>query len=128
MQAQFPPQGSPSTNASGSEPPMAALILENSDRWEILHVLGEIDIANADELESGIARLCAERGSDVALDLTGCTYIDSTGLRIVAKAHTAHHGRLRVIVPADGQIRRIFEMTGLSRQLDVCPSVEELLA
>jgi anti-sigma B factor antagonist len=115
-------------NAAESELPMAAFIREANEGSEILHVLGEVDLANADELEAGIHALCSAAVALVVLDLTGCTYIDSTGLRIVAKAHATNARRLRVVVPSQGQIFRIFQMTGLDNQLGILSTVEESLA
>ncbi len=106
--------------------PMAAFIREDLDGAEVLHVVGEIDLANASDLQASVERLCAGSGANAILDLASCTYIDSTGLRVVALSQRAHRA-LRVVVPEDGQLRRIFNMTGLSEQLGVFSRLEDSL-
>lgn len=108
------------------EPPMAAFIREEAAGSNILHVLGEVDLANADEFETAVMEI-ARGTDDVIVDLTACTYMDSSGLRVIATAHKEAEDRLRVVIPKDGSVHRIFEITGLAGQFNACENVDAAL-
>lgn len=105
---------------------MAAFIREEMTGGEILHVLGEVDLANAAEFETALIELTTGDG-DVVVDLTACSYMDSSGLRVLAAAHKIVEDRLRVVIPKGGSVHRIFEITGLAEQFNACESVDEAL-
>lgn len=105
---------------------MAAFIHEDMPAGEVLHVLGEVDLANAEEFQSALLPLTSA-GGDVVVDLTTCTYMDSSGLRVLAAAHKEIEDRLRVVIPKDGSVHRIFEITGLAAQFNACENVDAAL-
>lgn len=105
---------------------MAAFIHEEMPGGEVLHVLGEVDLANAAEFETALLELTGGDG-DVVVDLTACSYMDSSGLRVLAAAHKIVEDRLRVVIPKGGSVHRIFEITGLAEQFNACESVDEAL-
>jgi anti-anti-sigma factor len=108
------------------EPPTAAFIREDTSKGDILHVLGEVDLANADEFETAVLEISKGTG-EVVVDLTACTYMDSSGLRVLASVHKAVENRLRVVIPKDGSVHRIFEITGLAEQFNACENVDAAL-
>jgi anti-anti-sigma factor len=108
------------------ETPMAAFIRETTDSGDVLHVLGEVDLANVAEFEDAVNALTDQ--PHVIVDLTACTYMDSSGLRTLAVAHKEVGDRLRVIIPQSGSVHRIFEITGLANQFNACDSLEQALA
>lgn len=112
--------------ALSKEPPMAAFIREDVEGGNILHVLGEVDLANADEFQSAAMEIAGKSG-DVIIDLTACAYMDSSGLRVLATAHKAVEDRLRVVIPKGGSVHRIFEITGLAGQFNACETVDGAL-
>jgi len=105
---------------------MAAFIREDVPHGDVLHVLGEVDLANADEFQAAASELTKGKG-DVVIDLTACSYMDSSGLRVLATAHAATGDRLRVVIPKTGSVHRIFEITGLARQFNACENVDAAL-
>jgi anti-anti-sigma factor len=89
----------------------------------IVPLEGEYDIANCDALEEVIA--AALQGENaVILDFTGAVYIDSSVLTVVARMKKRAGERLRIVVPPGGQIRRVFDVTGLRTGLSVKDSIE----
>ncbi|HZY98970.1 MAG TPA: STAS domain-containing protein [Candidatus Baltobacteraceae bacterium] len=116
------PQGAP----THKELLIAAFIREEDPRGRILHVLGEVDLSNADEFQSAVLEV-AKGAGNVIVDLTACTYMDSSGLRVLAIAHKTIDDRLRVVVPRNGSVHRIFEITGLAEQLNACENVDAAL-
>lgn len=81
---------------------------------------GELDIANAPTLLERMNRLDRESwASSVVIDLTGLTFIDSSGLRsILAIARDVQEsgGRLELIRGPE-RVMRIFEVSGLESEL-----------
>ena len=77
-------------------------------------VRGELDLQTAPDLT---ARLHAHRGKHAVVDLTALRFCDSCGLRaLMCERREAEiaGGRLTIVLPEDGPVRRIFEVTGLA--------------
>jgi anti-sigma B factor antagonist len=103
---------------------MAAFIREDGPQGDVLHVLGEIDLANADEFQAAVLEL-ANSSDAVVVDVSACKYMDSSGLRVLAAAHKAIGDRLRLVIPKTGSVHRIFEITGLADQLNASENADE---
>jgi anti-sigma B factor antagonist len=90
----------------------------DGDRHEI-GLTGELDIASAPLLEAKVADLCAEGAKAVAIDLSGLTFIDSTGLRAILTVQSMCDSRSCAfsLVPGDESIQRLFTLTGLLEHL-----------
>ena len=78
---------------------------------------GELDMSNSDELDAALAEADWLDGETVHVDLSGLTFIDSCGLRSLLRAHTK--GRNVVIDSPTAQVRKVFEITGLSAEFGV---------
>jgi anti-sigma B factor antagonist len=80
---------------------------------------GELDIAAGPELAAVIARVCAGGVRSVTLDLSGLSFIDSTGVHSILKAQKLcrKHGCELVILPGGPSVQRLFEVTGLVDRL-----------
>lgn len=76
---------------------------------------GELDAASAASLTTALAD-AAGSAEHVELDLSGVTFIDSSGLRVIAAAvqRANDGGPSFAVSAASDAVRRIFEMTGLS--------------
>jgi anti-anti-sigma factor len=86
--------------------------------WMIV-VEGDLDLSTAPDL---CACLTAHRGSRVVADLSLVRFCDSCGLRaIVGEARETGYvgGRLTVVAPEGGAVRRLLELTGLTELLEV---------
>lgn len=82
-------------------------------------VTGEIDLRTCPELRDALTEASAEDGSEVVIDLTQVTFIDSSGISELLRASNAgHHLRLR---HASRSVRRLFELAGLDQIADVEP-------
>jgi anti-sigma B factor antagonist len=94
----------------------------------IVRVDGELDLGTApklaDELETPTAG-----GKRVVLDLTGCGFIDSSGLRTLLQARSAAAagGGSLALVVADPNILRVFEVASLDQILEIHQSVDAAL-
>jgi len=93
----------------------------------VLALSGELDVASGPELEAELTR-AADREL-VVVDLRELEFIDSTGLGVIVKGHqrAQEAGRRLALVRGRGQVQRLLGLTGLSDQLPVADTREELL-
>ncbi len=75
---------------------------------------GELDLANAPQLEERLADIEGTRPSRLVVDLGRLVFIDSTGLRVLlqADARAREDGRELTLRPGDAAVQRAFEVTG----------------
>jgi anti-anti-sigma factor len=91
----------------------------------VLPLSGEFDLATSDAFESSLNG--ADDGTrTIVVDFSEVTYLDSSTLNVLVRKHKSVGGRLRIVVPKDCPARRIFDLSGLSRQLKVVESLAEL--
>ncbi len=94
-----------------------------SDRDGVVHTIcvgGELDLANADRLERELTRVEATDAQSIVVDLSGLSFIDSSGVRLLVNAHARSRsdgGRL-ALLRGPQAVQRIFELTGIR---DVLP-------
>ena len=79
-----------------------------------LRVIGEVDLSNADMLKEKIA---TRHGQSLTLDLTQCTFIDSTGLGAIIDAQAFAEVTLRIV--EGSHVDRLIGVAGLEPYLDV---------
>jgi anti-anti-sigma factor len=92
-----------------------------------LAVAGEVDLANAAEVEDRILDHTANDLVGVVLDLDGLDYLDSTGLRLLftlAARLEISQIDLELVVTPGSPVRRALEITGLSRMVSLRPPGE----
>lgn len=91
------------------------MAFEADRRDGVVYLRGELDFSTEPEARS---TLLAEAGGrpSLTLDVSRLEFCDSTGLKLVIQAMRAQPsgGRLRVI-GANRSIRKLFEVSGLSR-------------
>jgi anti-anti-sigma factor len=75
-------------------------------------VRGELDIATGPRVEEELRRAEAEAPATLVLDLRQVTFFDSTGLQLVldADVRAREEGRVLVVLPGDGEPRRILQL------------------
>jgi anti-anti-sigma factor len=81
---------------------------------------GELDIATAPLAEEQF-REASHDGSLVVLDLRDLAFIDSTGLRSILSAvrQVRTLGGRVVVIPGQGQVRKVFEITNVAAHLEI---------
>jgi anti-anti-sigma factor len=89
---------------------------------EVVRVMprGEIDLANRDLLDDQLRELWASGWRHVVLDLSGVTFLDSSGLQVLATHHRRATGAaLRFsIADASPPVLQVLSLTGLDQVLD----------
>ena len=86
----------------------------------VVTVRGEVDLANAADLESCLRRALDGSPSSVVLDLEALTFIDSSGLRVLVALSKEAESRSAEFelrnVPQHAQ--RVLDITGVSELFD----------
>jgi stage II sporulation protein AA (anti-sigma F factor antagonist) len=85
---------------------------------------GEIDLANASAVERQIVDAISNQLTEVTLDLTALTYIDSAGLRVLFTLGTRLETlqiALELVVPTESPIRKMIELSGVAAAIPVRP-------
>lgn len=85
-------------------------------RANVLALIGDFDLFSAGDLEARIND-CAASGEPLLLDLSQCTYVDSTILTVLVRATNAYGSRLEIIAPQSGNVARVLSITKLDRFL-----------
>ena len=96
----------------------------------VVSVAGELDALAAPQLDDFLAPYVAERPSLLVLDLSGVTFLDSTGLGVVIKAlkHVREHGGEVAAVYTSPRVAKVFQITGIDQAMVVGASVEAVVA
>ena len=100
---------------------------ELPDGGTLLTVEGELDMATAPQLEEALGDGGFERR--VVIDLTGCSFLDSSAVRVLvaaARDSEAAGGTLS-LVATDPGILRVLEISGVNTLLPVHPKLDAAL-
>ena len=101
------------------------------DGVRVVRAVGEVDVATAPMLHEGLEAVVTS-AQRVVVDLTGVTFLDSTGLGVLIASNRQLAGRdgggsMRLVV-SHPLVLRVFEVTGLNSVFRICPTLEEALA
>ena len=82
---------------------------------------GELDIATAPRAEEEIRASEEQQPGTLAVDLSGLSFMDSTGLRLIvaAAARARDVGRRLIVVRGPDPVHRVLELTGLDSRLEI---------
>ena len=86
-----------------------------SDVGPLLEVHGELDRETTPRLATAIGDALAESEGRIEIDLSGVTFMDSQGLRILLEAkRRAGETTEFVVVRPSGQVERLLQATGVA--------------
>jgi anti-sigma B factor antagonist len=87
----------------------------------VLPLSGELDVASATEAQKRMLDLELRPGAQLVFDLSGLTFMDSTGVRLILQAneHAHMHGAGFAIVRPPDRVLRVLALVGLDEQLDL---------
>ena len=97
-----------------------------ADETHVVSIAGELDLYTAPEFERAL-ELNGSTNGRVVVDLSECTFIDSTGLKILIQAGRHVGSNALLIVAAGPAVLRAFEVSGLDRRFVLLPSLESAL-
>ena len=104
--------------------PVSFSIADSSDgpRKVVIWVTGDLDADTARAVRARLAQAQRHASSDVILDMTGVTFIDSVGLTSIVNGAKAmgEVGQLRVIGPPE-RVTRMFNEAGMAKVFELTP-------
>jgi anti-sigma B factor antagonist len=97
------------------------------DGVQIFSVVGELDLNTAPDLERPLEEtLSAVAGPSILIDLSGCEFIDSTGIAVIVKAWQRVNGGPEngdggalVLCCSNDQVQRLLKITGVESSISV---------
>ncbi|MDQ3675616.1 MAG: STAS domain-containing protein [Actinomycetota bacterium] len=116
-------QREPSRAAQLTELGDLAVSSDSDGDVRTISLFGELDIATADGVERELERAEATDARTIILDLSGLTFISSTGIALVLSAHArsrAAADRL-TLLRGPASVQRVFELSGVD---DLLPFAE----
>ena len=101
--------------------PLDVRLEERGDTAVVL-ISGACDASSHQQLRERLLEAESGEANEIVVDLTAVPFIDSISLRIVIAAwnrarHAGH--RFSVALATSGQVRRVFEVTGVDQVLPV---------
>ncbi len=97
--------------------------------YVIAALSGELDIAAAPTLREQLLGLLRPAASRLIIDLSAINYADARGLAVLVGTRRRaglHGGFLRLAAPSP-EVARVLSTTGLSRHLDIFPTVHDAI-
>ena len=98
--------------------------------YTIVTVNGEVDLYSSPQLRTAILSSVSAKTPNVVVDLSGVSYMDSSGIATLVEAHQKTgdaSGRLALAGLTD-RVREVFELTRLQSIFEICPTVEAALS
>jgi anti-anti-sigma factor len=99
------------------------VIVEGDRDLRIVRPVGELDISTVGELTTVVERECSSQ-ADLVVDLSGLSFLDCAGLRILLYAHALanSNGSSLRLIPGPTMVQRVFHLTGLQHRFRFIPS------
>lgn len=96
--------------------------------WSVVAVTGDLDVLTAPRLRDRLSSLIDDSRHKLLVDLTGCDFIDSSGLSALVTAYKragSAGGELRLVCPP-GNVRRLIEVVALDQVFSISDSLDAL--
>ncbi len=112
------------------KPAPPAVIAPRKDRPNVLPLQGEIDLHVSPIVAAALARMTEKRPSKLIVDLSGATYLDSSGLAVLIEAmqNVGEYGGEFALAGLQESVRPIFEIAKLDQVFRIFPDTDAALA
>ena len=118
-----------SGSAEGSKLAFAVSERALDEHASVLNVEGELDLAAAPSLKWALTDVLRAGATQLVVDLSRVTFIDSTALGVLVGAHRSLTAGARMAIACrHPDVLNIFELTGLDATFDIFPTFEDALA
>ncbi len=104
-----------------------SLDVTERDGYSVLSVRGEVDVYTAPKFRERLIELVSDGKHRIIVDLEGVDFLDSTGLGVLVgalKRVRANGGELALVCTSP-RIRKVFEVTGLTKVFSLYDTVDE---
>ena len=105
------------------------MILQTSElnnNIRLLKLIGRLDIAGTNEIETQFAAYCAEDNARVIVDLSEVDFLASSGIRLItlnAKVAASRGGKLVLLNP-QAEVQQVLEVTGIPAVIPIHAELE----
>ena len=91
-----------------------------------LALSGELDLYGAPALDDALVAAEGESWPLLVIDLSSLEFLDSSGLRLIVRAHARaqQSGRRVVVVNGPETVARVFSLTSLDRELEIVDDLD----
>ncbi len=102
--------------------------IETKASHTIVYVDGEVDLANAPELDLVLAETVAAKPVAIVVDLSAVTFMDSTGLGVLVRTlKRCQEGAIRLdLIVTNDRVLKVLAITGLDTVLPIHSSIESI--
>ncbi len=108
--------------------PLSISVAEDGDGVCVVALTGELDFLSASDLGARLADLRGRTGNAVVIDVSGLTFIDSTGLNVLVAGVQAIQATSSVVVAgASKHVSRVFEIVRLDETVRVESTIEDAM-
>ena len=101
-----------------------------SSEAHVISLSGEVDLYTAPEFKQQLLDVIGQGGTEVVVDFTNTTFIDSTTLGVLVggvKRLRTNDGQLSLVC-SDRNITKIFEITGLDKVFEIYATRDEAVS
>jgi anti-sigma B factor antagonist len=106
------------------------VIVENRNGHVLVRAVGELDMSTAPSLTTATEDAFGDGYRLLLLDLSGLSFMDSTGLSALLSVHRdaqARGAHAAIIAPSDTALR-VLEMLGVEQVLNIYPTLDAAVA
>ena len=108
--------------------PLSISVAEDCHGVRVVALTGELDFLSASDLGARLSDLRGQTGSAVVIDVSGLTFIDSTGLNVLVAGVQAIQATSSVVVAgASKHVSRVFEIVRLDETVRVESTIEDAM-
>jgi anti-sigma B factor antagonist len=114
-----------SRGSPGPRQRFAAATAQLGNGTAVVSVMGELDRATVPAFERTLLDVTESGTGEVIVDLTGCSFLDSRGLRtlIATRERLERSGRSLALVLSNPIVMRVFQLTRLDEWFQIRPSL-----
>ena len=112
---------SSTSRASSGEGGALTVSVSEEESTLTVAVAGELDVYTVPAFNKELSELRNSSATTLKLDLSGTTFMDSTGLSavLVAEMHARMRGQRFVVVAGPPHVHELFKLTGVDNFLEV---------
>lgn len=106
------------------------LPMDSGGRCAVVRFPDEVDVATAPRLRERLLILLNRGADGIIADLGATRFCDSTGLSVLLRARTRANAMgtpMGVVLPDDGPVRKVFDVTGVADLFPTAGSARRLL-
>lgn len=98
-----------------------AIVPQHEDGTQHIRLSGELDVSTVPEFNKRISELRQRDIHSIVLDLSGITFMDSTGLSaiLVAEMHARMRGQRFSVIEGPPHVNELFRLTGVDNFLEI---------